>query len=132
MRKEVNLMAKMRRFYEVIEELRLKDLLLSDCQFTWCGGSNSQAMSRLYYFLVSDEWEDHFSSAFQCALPKIVSDHYPITLEGGGVKRGKTVDPHFSRASPLDRRDSLFIISEKIILEKVEIATYFIFILKGK
>ncbi|RVW60025.1 hypothetical protein CK203_089517 [Vitis vinifera] len=57
-RKEVNLMAKMRRFYEVIEELRLKDLLLSDC-------------------------------AFQCALPKIVSDHYPITLEGGGVKRGK-------------------------------------------
>ncbi|RVW86262.1 hypothetical protein CK203_043207 [Vitis vinifera] len=58
MRKEVNLMAKMRRFYEVIEELRLKDLLLSDC-------------------------------AFQCALPKIVSDHYPITLKGGGVKRGK-------------------------------------------
>ena len=79
----------MRRFYEVIEELRLKDLLLSDCQFTWCGGSNSQAMSRLYYFLVFDEWEEHFLGAFQCVLPKIVSDHYPITLEGGGVKMGK-------------------------------------------
>ncbi|KAL6315922.1 hypothetical protein AAG906_013756 [Vitis piasezkii] len=44
--------------FTVIEELRLKDLPLSD-------------------------------GAFQCALPKIVSDHYPITLEGGGVKRGK-------------------------------------------
>ena len=41
------------------------------------------------------------------------------------------VDPHFSRASPLDRRDSLFI-CEKSILEKVGVATYFIFILKGK
>ena len=28
-----------------------------------------------------------------------------------------TVDPHFSRASPLDRRDSLFI-CEKLIFEK--------------
>ena len=42
-----------------------------------------------------------------------------------------TVDPHFSRASPLDRRDSLFI-CEKLILKKVGVATYFIFILKGK
>ena len=41
------------------------------------------------------------------------------------------VDPHFSRAPPLDRRDSLFI-CEKLILEKVGVATYFIFILKGK
>ena len=44
------------------------------------------------------------------------------------------VDPHFSRASSLDRRDSLFI-CEKLIFEKkkeVGIATYFIFILKGK
>ena len=41
------------------------------------------------------------------------------------------VDPQFSRASPLDRRDSLFI-CEKLILKKVGVATYFIFILKGK
>ena len=42
-----------------------------------------------------------------------------------------SVDPHFSRASPLDRRDSLFI-CEKLIFRKVGVATYFIFILKGK
>ena len=42
-----------------------------------------------------------------------------------------SVDPYFSRVSPLNRQDSLFI-CEKLILEKVEVATYFIFILKGK
>ena len=34
------------------------------------------------------------------------------------------VDPHFSRASSLDRRDSLFI-CEKLIFKKVGVATYF-------
>ena len=42
------------------------------------------------------------------------------------------VDPHFSRASPLDRRDSLFICEKLFRLGKVGAATYFIFILKGK
>ena len=42
------------------------------------------------------------------------------------------VDPHFSRAPPLDRRDSLFIYEKLIFEKKVGAATYFIFILKGK
>ena len=44
-----------------------------------------------------------------------------------------SVDLHFSRASPLDRRDSLFI-CEKLIFffKKVGVATYFIFIFEGK
>ena len=41
------------------------------------------------------------------------------------------VDPHFSRASPLDQRDSFFY-CEKLILKKVGVATYFIFIFEGK
>ncbi|RVW96673.1 hypothetical protein CK203_020431 [Vitis vinifera] len=56
----------MRRFFEVIEELSLKDPPSSGGQFTWYGGPNSQAASR------------------------IISDHCPISLEGGGVKKGKT------------------------------------------
>ena len=40
------------------------------------------------------------------------------------------VDLHFSRASPLDRRDSLFI-CEKLILEKLE-SPLILFFLKGK
>ena len=90
MRNELSLTTEMRRFSEVIEELRLKDLSISGGQFTWCGGLNSQAASRLDHFLVSDKWEDHFTGVFQCSLPRIVSDHCPISLEGGGVKKGKT------------------------------------------
>ena len=60
-----------------------------------------------------------------------------ITLYTGGhesvaVGQNTTVDPHFSRASPLDRRDSLFICEKLFSFGKVGAATYFIFILKGK
>ena len=40
------------------------------------------------------------------------------------------MDPHFSRASPLDRRDSLFICEKLIFLKKVGVATYFILFFK--
>ena len=56
---------------------------------------------------------------------EVIKDQNDLTL----------VDSHFSRASPLDRRDSLFIcekLIKKIIFGKVEVTTYFIFILKGK
>ena len=69
----------------------MKDLPLTGSQFTWCEGINSLAASRLDCFLVFDEWEDHFSGTFQFALPRAISDHYPIVLEGGGVKKGKTL-----------------------------------------
>ena len=89
-RNGLNLIAEMRRFFEVIEKLILKDLPSSDGQFAWYGGLNSQAALRLDCFLISNEWEDHFLGVFQCALPRIVSNHCPISLEGGGVKKGKT------------------------------------------
>ena len=44
----------------------------------------------LDHFLVSNKWEDHFSSVFQCALLRIISDHYLISLEGEAVKKDKT------------------------------------------
>ncbi|RVX04946.1 putative ribonuclease H protein [Vitis vinifera] len=39
-------------------------------------------------FLISEDWENHFSGAFQCSLPRPVSDHFPILLDGGGTRRG--------------------------------------------
>ena len=39
-------------------------------------------------FLVLNEWEGHFSGAVQCVLHKPVSDHFPILLDGGGVRSG--------------------------------------------
>ena len=51
-----------------------------------------------------------------------------------GTCHSTGVDPHFSRASPLDRRDSLFYLFVKIwfLKKKVGAATYFIFIFEGK
>ncbi|RVW28776.1 Transposon TX1 uncharacterized 149 kDa protein [Vitis vinifera] len=53
------LSASMRRFTEVVEDLELRDYPLQGGPFTWRG-----------------------------ILAKPVSDHYPILLEGGGLKRG--------------------------------------------
>ncbi|RVW20562.1 putative ribonuclease H protein [Vitis vinifera] len=62
--REGRLTGSMRRFSEVIEE------------------------SRLDRFLVSEDWENHFSGAIQSSLPRPVSDHFPILLDGGGVRSG--------------------------------------------
>ena len=51
----------MRRFFEVIEDLELKDLLLLGGPFTWSGGVNNQSMSRLGRFLVNEGWDYRFS-----------------------------------------------------------------------
>ncbi|RVW76326.1 Transposon TX1 uncharacterized 149 kDa protein [Vitis vinifera] len=56
--------------------------------FTWRGGLNNQSQSRLDRFLVTDEWDRMFNGAMQGILARPVSDHYPILLEGGGLKRG--------------------------------------------
>ncbi|RVW16809.1 Transposon TX1 uncharacterized 149 kDa protein [Vitis vinifera] len=80
----------MRRFSEVIGELGLRDIPLAGGPFTWIGGLNSQAASRLDRFLISDQWEDHFSAISQSALPRLVSDHSPIILEAEGFSSGKS------------------------------------------
>ena len=49
---------------------------------------NGLSRSRLDRFLVSEDWENHFSGAIQSSLPRPVSDHFPILLDGGAVRRG--------------------------------------------
>ncbi|KAJ9708014.1 hypothetical protein PVL29_000195 [Vitis rotundifolia] len=85
-----SLTTEMRRFSEVIGELGLRDFPPSGGPFTWIGGTNSQAASRLDRFLISDQWEDHFSAITQSVLPRTVSDHSPIVLEAGGFSSGKS------------------------------------------
>ncbi|RVW88462.1 putative ribonuclease H protein [Vitis vinifera] len=60
--REGRLTGSMRRFSEVIEELALRDLPLHEEPFTWSGGLNG--------------------------LSRPVSDHFPILLDGDGVRRG--------------------------------------------
>ncbi|RVW98390.1 hypothetical protein CK203_026882 [Vitis vinifera] len=55
---------------------------------TWSGGRNNQAWARLDRFLVTQNWLDHFNGVVQSRLPRTTSDHFPILLMGGGLRRG--------------------------------------------
>ncbi|RVW74104.1 LINE-1 reverse transcriptase-like [Vitis vinifera] len=78
----------MRRFAHIIDDLGLVDLPLQGGVFTWSGGLNNQTWARLDRFLVSPSWLDQFSGVIQRRLPRPVSDHFPVLLEGGGLRRG--------------------------------------------
>ena len=78
----------MRRFAEVLKELGLRDIPLQGGPFTWRGGHNNHSMSRLDKFLVTADWESQFSNVVQSPLPRPVSDHCPIMLDGEGMKSG--------------------------------------------
>lgn len=86
--REGRLTQSMRGFSNFIDEVELVDLpLLRGC-FTWSGRLHNQNLARLDHFLLSQEWIDRFGSVLQTKLPKSTSDHHPILLEGGGVRRG--------------------------------------------
>ncbi|RVX18324.1 hypothetical protein CK203_006587 [Vitis vinifera] len=80
----------MRKFAETVDDLGLVDLPLQGGDFTWNGGLHNQTWARLDRFLVSPSWIDQFSGINQCRLPRPVSDHFPIMLVGGGIRRGPT------------------------------------------
>ena len=80
----------MRRFAQVVDELGLVDLQLQGGSFTWSGGLNNQSRARLDRFLVTSCWLDQFSRVVQRRLPRPTSDHFPVLLEGGGLRRGPT------------------------------------------
>ena len=56
--------------------------------FTWTGGANNQSFSRLDRFLVNKGWDSHFGDARQFLLPRPVSDHFPLLMDGGGLRKG--------------------------------------------
>ncbi|RVW39602.1 hypothetical protein CK203_090616 [Vitis vinifera] len=78
----------MRRFAQGYERLELVDLPLQGGTFTWSGGLQNQAWARLDRFMVSPSWLDQFRNVTQKRLSRPISDHFPIIIEGGGIKRG--------------------------------------------
>ena len=46
------------------------------------GDLNNQSNSKLDRFLVLEDWEGRFTRVVQCVLPKPVSNHSPILLDG--------------------------------------------------
>ena len=45
-------------------------------------------MTRLDRFLISDDWDLSFGGTAQSLLPRLVSDHFLVLLEGGGELEG--------------------------------------------
>ncbi|RVW62494.1 hypothetical protein CK203_064025 [Vitis vinifera] len=78
----------MRRFAQVMDDLELIDLPLQGGSFTWSGGFQNQAWARLDRFMVSPNWLDQFRNVTQKRLSRPISDHFPIIIEGGGIRRG--------------------------------------------
>ena len=78
----------MRRFAQIVDELELLDLPMQGGLLTWNGGRNNQSWARLDRFLVTHNWLDQFGGVFQSRLPRPTSDHFPILLEGGGLRKG--------------------------------------------
>lgn len=56
--------------------------------FTWEGGLNNHSQVRLDWFLVRENLDKLFNQTMQYVLPRSVSDHFPILLDGGGLRRG--------------------------------------------
>ena len=80
----------MREFSGFIDEFELVDPPLGDGAFTWSGGEGGSLKARLDRFLFSGDWEERMLGAMQVLLPRPVSDHWPILLDCGGMRTGKS------------------------------------------
>nr|XP_023874649.1 uncharacterized protein LOC111987174 [Quercus suber] len=62
------------------------DIPLEEGLYTW---SNTSFASRIDQFLVSPLLADHFTQFSQKMMSRVLSDHFPILMEGGSQRRGR-------------------------------------------
>ena len=70
----------MHNFSDFISNHGLMDIPLKGGFYT---GSNSSSGSRTDHFIFSHHWEEHLPHISQRRLSRILTDHFPIMLEGG-------------------------------------------------
>ena len=75
-------------FSDFISEHNLIDLPLKDGTFTWTNSRVVASWSRLDRFLLSSNLEEHFPNIHQKRLHRLLSDHFPVLLEGGNFHKG--------------------------------------------
>lgn len=74
-------------YFDFISHHGLMDIPLEGGTYTW---SNSSSASRIDWFLFSLLLADYFTHFSQDRMPRVLSDHFPILLEGGSQQRGRT------------------------------------------
>ena len=77
----------MHQFSYFIFKHGLIDLPLEGGNFTWSNSREVVSRSRLDRFLVTTNWGAKFPSVCQKRLSRLVSDHFPIILEGYNFHR---------------------------------------------
>ena len=75
-------------FSDFIFDHNLIDLPLEGGIFTWSNSRVMASWSRLDRFLLSSDLEEHFPNIRQKRLHRLLSDHFPILLEGENFLRG--------------------------------------------
>ena len=55
--------------------------------FTWSNSREVASRSRLDRFLLSSDLEEHILNICQRRLQRLLSDHFPILVEGGNFQR---------------------------------------------
>ena len=73
-------------FSDFISINGLMDIPLEGGSYTW---SNSLSGSRIDRFLFSSEWEEHYPNIHKKRLVRVLSDHFPISLEGSDICKGR-------------------------------------------
>ena len=77
-------------FSDFIENNSLVDLPLEGASFTWFRDSSVPSMLRIDRVLVSLDWVEHYVNVSQWVLPRVLSDHCPLLLEAGVVRRSQS------------------------------------------
>lgn len=67
-------------FNNLIKDLELIDLPMTNLTFTWSNLQRTPTLARLDRFLVSTEWDLVFPLSKVISLPRVASDHCPILL----------------------------------------------------
>ncbi|KAL4182307.1 hypothetical protein AMTRI_Chr12g241850 [Amborella trichopoda] len=78
----------MRDFAYFISRNELLHIPLQGSRYTWSNHAPEPSPSKLDRFLLSLNWEEQFPRSFASALPKPISDHYPIILDTTTIRRG--------------------------------------------
>ena len=67
-------------FRATIDHLRLKEIKLNGCRFTWSNQQDNPTLTRIDRLLCTLEWDLLFPACFLHSLPSLMSDHTPLLL----------------------------------------------------
>jgi hypothetical protein len=67
-------------FNEAISSLRLVELPLKGCNFTWSNKQQSPLLERLDWFFTSNAWTTFHPNSFATTLARDTSDHVPCLV----------------------------------------------------